>query len=47
MQDADHAERLGHVIVDPRFRAPALAAATKVLVTTHPNRQIATGHRDT
>ena len=32
--DADHAERLGQVIVNPRFRAPALAAAAKALSHT-------------
>jgi hypothetical protein len=36
--DADHAERLGQVIVNPRFRAPALAAAAKALAITHPGR---------
>jgi hypothetical protein len=36
--DADHAERLGQVIVNPRFRAPALAAAAKALAVTHPGR---------
>ena len=32
--DPDHAERLGQVIVNPRFRAPALAAAAKALSHT-------------
>ena len=36
--DADHAERLGQVIVNPRFRAPALAAAAKALAVTSPGR---------
>jgi hypothetical protein len=35
--DADRAERLAQTIADPRFRAPALAAAAKALATTSPS----------